>query len=469
MDSTGVGKLKILVVDRDFATRGRFCAMLRKLGAATITDLAETEEALPYMRLARPEIVFCRWDESSNKVIAFTRKVRRAVDAPHQYAVIIAVGAATPAEMASARDAGVHDFMSNADSLAELARAIRNAVKHVRYFVSTKTYIGPDRRLAKDEPYEGVDRRKLLPLLVAPPYAKKFHQICGTEPAKIADAGVNDDGMTMEERRLALKKTVDAAKQAANPVTTPAPVPSASASADKGEEKAPAPPVVVPRPSPVVPAPTPKPAILTPEPQAAAPKPKPQSAAPPRPLNPFRGGEGGAVPAVPPPLRISDNDRAPGPRLASPAPPAPLSRAPPPPAGRAVPPPTVNYEQDAPEEIPPERRPAAPAPARPAAVAASVPEADAPIPPAAASVTKSRPSPPPPAAPARPAVVRPAPVAAEAPEPPTASAAPVAEAGSSPPPAAPRSTPSPTETAGAAISQQALLAILQGGGRARGQ
>ncbi|MEO5373943.1 MAG: hypothetical protein H7840_06630 [Alphaproteobacteria bacterium] len=213
MDTAGVGKLKLLVVDHDVVARSRFCDMLRKLGAKKIFEAEDMTEALSHMRLSVPEIVFHRWNEASNGTIAFARQVRQAARLPFQFAVIVAVGTVGPDETAEAMDTGLHAFLTESPSLPALARILRDMVEDLRHFVSTKTYFGPDRRRAGASSYAGKDRRTQMPRLIAPPYATLFGEVASSAAKPPTPQTAPS---TMEQRRLALKKQAAAeeAKQA---------------------------------------------------------------------------------------------------------------------------------------------------------------------------------------------------------------------------------------------------------------
>src|SRR5699024_1978167 len=92
--------------------------------------------------------------------IEFVHRLRQSADSPNQMApVIMVTGHFTLAKVASARDAGVNEFLTKPLTARGVLERLQRVIEHPRPCVRTDDYFGPDRRRRQDPEYRGPRRR----------------------------------------------------------------------------------------------------------------------------------------------------------------------------------------------------------------------------------------------------------------------------------------------------------------------
>jgi DNA-binding response OmpR family regulator len=88
------------------------------------------------------------------------RRIRRGADSPTPFMpILMLTGSAELPTVAAARDAGVNEFLVKPFTVTALYERLAAIVHRPRPFISTETYLGPDRRRRADPDYAGAERR----------------------------------------------------------------------------------------------------------------------------------------------------------------------------------------------------------------------------------------------------------------------------------------------------------------------
>jgi CheY-like chemotaxis protein len=181
-------EIKFLVVDDSAFSRSIVMAILRALGAEVdhIHQATDGRDALKALDVRRPDIAIVDYKMEPMDGITLTKTIRRTLEPPLQTVPIVMLSAFTRKDLvASARDAGVTEYVSKPISIEALYLRIEEAVCRPRQFVIAETYCGPDRRRRGEEAYAGPERRIAGGAATAPPGA-------------VADAPHEDEPMALE-------------------------------------------------------------------------------------------------------------------------------------------------------------------------------------------------------------------------------------------------------------------------------
>lgn len=151
--------VRFLVVDDNMFIRTTVRLVLKAMGSRDVEEAINGEEALDRIALAQPDIVIVDWEMDPVNGIQLVRKIRGAQDTPYAFLpIIMLTGHSEEARVATARDAGVNEFVVKPFSAQGLFTRIQTVIERPRPFVKVEGYFGPDRR-RKRKPYEGQERR----------------------------------------------------------------------------------------------------------------------------------------------------------------------------------------------------------------------------------------------------------------------------------------------------------------------
>jgi CheY-like chemotaxis protein len=158
--STGLERLRVLVVDDNRHMRRLLAVILHGLRVGEVREAAGVTEALAEMRSLPPDIVFVDWVlQPPLDGIEFVRSVRTAKDSPNPYVpIIMLTGHTQTRRVREARDAGVTEFLAKPVSAKSVAARLAHVINNPRPFVRSNTYFGPDRRRHFGS-YDGPERR----------------------------------------------------------------------------------------------------------------------------------------------------------------------------------------------------------------------------------------------------------------------------------------------------------------------
>lgn len=135
-------------------------SMLAVLGTPAFTRVSRTDEALSLLRDQGFELVLCT-DEAEPLIPAdFTKAVRRDIfGRDPTIPVIVVASAVTMSDIQLLRNAGADDIMCPPMSSDAIEKRLNRVLLNARTFITTKTFIGPDRRRARDRVFAGQEMR----------------------------------------------------------------------------------------------------------------------------------------------------------------------------------------------------------------------------------------------------------------------------------------------------------------------
>lgn len=155
-------EIKFLVVDDSAFSRSIVKAILRALGAQVphIYEAANGKDALEELAVHKPDIAIVDYKMETMDGIELTKAIRRNPESPVRTIPIIMLSAFTAEELvATARDAGVTEYVSKPISIEALYLRVEETIVRPRQFVIAETFVGPDRRRRNDDLYAGPCRR----------------------------------------------------------------------------------------------------------------------------------------------------------------------------------------------------------------------------------------------------------------------------------------------------------------------
>lgn len=151
-------RIRVLLVEdnREMGTIVR--AVLASWGCTNVRTAETIKGALEWLDQESFDLLVVDRKLPDGDGIAFVRKVRRS---PLAFLpVLVLTGHASANAVAEARDAGVNEFLAKPFSAQRLYERLFRLVYQPRPFVTSDTYVGPDRRRRADPEYAGPERRK---------------------------------------------------------------------------------------------------------------------------------------------------------------------------------------------------------------------------------------------------------------------------------------------------------------------
>ncbi len=156
-----IQNLKFLVVDDDANMCHLISTILGSLGVKEVLTANSVDKGFGILFEFEADMVICDLRMEPKDGIEFTKMLRTQDNSPNCYVpIIMLTGHAEKTIVESARDAGVHEFLTKPVSATKLYGKIRNIIDHTRVFIRTDDYFGPDRRRRDDPDYKGPERRK---------------------------------------------------------------------------------------------------------------------------------------------------------------------------------------------------------------------------------------------------------------------------------------------------------------------
>jgi len=152
MENDYLRDVSVLVVDDQEFILNLVREMLRVLGAETIIDARDGEEAWEVLRTNAIDMMITDWYMKPVDGLALVHRVRNDKDSPNPYLPIIMIsGYSERLRIIKARDSGINEFVVKPLSAKALFGRIVNTIEHPRQFVRTETFFGPDRRCKNQE------------------------------------------------------------------------------------------------------------------------------------------------------------------------------------------------------------------------------------------------------------------------------------------------------------------------------
>ena len=154
--------LKILIVDPAGYSKSLLRGILNSLGIQQIVTLTTTDEALATLRVESFDVLLCDERAGPAQPEKFVRTLRSDVSITNVTMPVVLVSAGTNhARVAAWRDAGGSDVIVKPISQDALKLRLQALISNPRNFVTTRTFIGPDRRRAGAERRQFGERRPL--------------------------------------------------------------------------------------------------------------------------------------------------------------------------------------------------------------------------------------------------------------------------------------------------------------------
>lgn len=152
--------LSYLIIDDNRFARTLIKNALYAFGARRLFEAADAMEGIEALRKEQIDVVLVDYQMPEMTGVEFTLQVRKGGETPNpEIPIIMISGYSQEANILSARQAGIHEFVSKPFSFKSLFRHIEMTVTHPRQFIRTDEYAGPDRRwLDIDKPI-GPERR----------------------------------------------------------------------------------------------------------------------------------------------------------------------------------------------------------------------------------------------------------------------------------------------------------------------
>ena len=157
MDFRAVG---VLVVDDNRHARQILIEVLRALGVRKVYEAESVEQAMKRIDEAVCDLILADIELGGPSGLDLLRQLRRCPNPTFARLPFIIVSSHTEDRVVrAARDAGVTSFLRKPISVRRIADHLKEAVLDERMFVTSRDYVGPDRRSRSPEPYDGPRRR----------------------------------------------------------------------------------------------------------------------------------------------------------------------------------------------------------------------------------------------------------------------------------------------------------------------
>lgn len=139
--------VNIAIADPDLKLAGLVREILASLGCNRIFVAQDGQEMLDLMQDTQVDIVITDWDMKRLNGMDLTVFLRQSLDSPNRMVPIVMLTARNErADIQTARDAGVSEYLIKPFSAKRLLERIYAVVEEPRSFILSKTYVGPDRR-----------------------------------------------------------------------------------------------------------------------------------------------------------------------------------------------------------------------------------------------------------------------------------------------------------------------------------
>ncbi len=158
-----VDKLQILVVEDNRNMRLILATLLNAAGIRHIQATADGRVAFDLVQKTHFDAALIDFQLEGMDGLSLTRRIRQERASLNPKTPIIMVSGHTElSRILEARDAGVTEFVTKPVTAHSLLTRLDTALVQPRAFVSTRNFVGPDRRRKKPPPqYNGPFRRAL--------------------------------------------------------------------------------------------------------------------------------------------------------------------------------------------------------------------------------------------------------------------------------------------------------------------
>ncbi len=184
-----LGKVKVLVVDRDARTASLVTSVLRAFGFTLIEVATNAEQVLEAMKKKPYDLIITEWHLAHDSGVQLVRAVR----SPEQHRllrrdvpIIMLTAQSDGPAVKAARDSGITEFLSKPFSAKTLASRLIQVIDNPRSFIDAPGYTGPCRR-RRGEPPPGEEDRRDRPKThdVLPPNRELAELLGGMKAAEL--------------------------------------------------------------------------------------------------------------------------------------------------------------------------------------------------------------------------------------------------------------------------------------------
>lgn len=151
---------RVLIIDENKAYSRMMADMLRVLGADNIVVETDDRRALATAKDLDPNLIISEYRTQHVDGIAFTKALRTSNMTCKAVPLIMLKANITPAELAEAKNAGVHEMLAKPFAWQDLVKRLQNVLFKPREWISVATYTGPDRRRFNTGEYKGAKKRR---------------------------------------------------------------------------------------------------------------------------------------------------------------------------------------------------------------------------------------------------------------------------------------------------------------------
>jgi CheY-like chemotaxis protein len=156
-----LSKLSVLIVEDNKFMRTTIYQLLYGLGGRKVVQASDAEQARLYLRDTSFDLVLMDWE--LNKPVSgldLLKEIRAGSDGNIAMTPVVMLTAnSSRANVETARDAGVTEFIAKPISAMSLYEKVCVIIEDPRQYVKASGYFGPDRRRRKDRNYTGPFRR----------------------------------------------------------------------------------------------------------------------------------------------------------------------------------------------------------------------------------------------------------------------------------------------------------------------
>jgi len=158
--ATSINNLSVLVVDSDLEWREFTCHTLAEFGIQAVVGCGESSEALEHLDHDKIDVIFIDSAIAPVDGLSLVKKIR-SVDHNNRATppIIFMTGRVSDDMLSDSRRAGANDFLVKPFTPIDLMGHLMSVIERPQPFIRTRTYFGPDRRLAPYNSNNGEDRR----------------------------------------------------------------------------------------------------------------------------------------------------------------------------------------------------------------------------------------------------------------------------------------------------------------------
>lgn len=153
--------LSFLIIEDNKLLIELIVSVLEGIGAKSISVAMNGEQGYEVFNNEYNDIIIADWDMEPMDGITFTKKIRTDASCVNNVVpIILLTGYAEKARIATARDAGVTEYVIKPFTAETLIKRITHVINFPRDFIEAPEFIGPDRRRRQDPKFTGPFRRE---------------------------------------------------------------------------------------------------------------------------------------------------------------------------------------------------------------------------------------------------------------------------------------------------------------------